>query len=138
MQLKARHNFLTLLAYKRVNTEWHTVLNSTTQTGQDPVLREGGRGRRRPKARLAMSLSRMSERPVIYCPLKPASSGLSRQNSPPSTGASLSPSPVPDASLLLANQAQYIHLVANSGHLYHLHTEISLPNLTVLPLLSSH
>ena len=57
MQLKVRHNFLTLLAHKS-NTGWHTVLNRTTQTGHDRVLRESGRGRRPLKARLAMSLYR--------------------------------------------------------------------------------
>ena len=41
------------------NTGWYTVLNSTTQTGQDRVLRESGRGRRPFKARLATSLSRV-------------------------------------------------------------------------------
>ena len=28
-QSKAQHNFLTLLAHNRVNTEWHTLLNRT-------------------------------------------------------------------------------------------------------------
>ena len=165
IQLKARHNFLTLLAHKRVNTGWHTVLNSTTQTGQDRVLRDSGRGRRPLKAKQATSLSGVTERAGLPHPpaaiLLPSSSlhcnclrwahrdppvaqpPIDESAKAPLSSVSLlrpclSLSPVSDASLLLANQAQDIHLAANSGHLYHLHTNVIIANLLALPTLSSH
>ena len=139
---------------------------TTTQTGQDHVLRETGR-RSHPqgeRGRLASSgesgagalilrESGAGWRPLtslgpnlFLSLLSPHWHSCRRPPDPAGRNYLLTTAPlslVPSsrvlvASLLLANQAQNIHLAANSSPHYHFRTTVIIANLVALPTLSSH
>ena len=100
------------------------ALSSSGRAGQGRVLRESGAGWR-PLTSLAL----------LSQPGGPAAENYLLTTAP----LSLVPSSrVLVASLLLANQAQDIHLAANSGPHYHFCTNVIIANLVALPTLSSH
>ena len=128
---------LTLLAHNRVNTGWHTVLNMTTQTGQDRVLRESGRGKRLHTGLVTSLGAGVRTWPAGWLPHPPAAifslasaTQLLDVIHPllTTTGRLWSFSDQ-DTFLLLANQWQDIHLDANSGHLYHFCSSDNIANL---------
>ena len=139
---------------------------TTTQTGQDHVLRETGR-RSHPQGErgrntssgesgagaLILRESGAGWRPLtslgpnlFFSLLSPHWHSCRRPPDPAGRNYLLTTAPlslVPSsrvlvASLLLANQAQNIHLAANSSPHYHFCTNVIIANLVALPTLSSH
>ena len=110
---------------------------TTTQTGQERVLRESGAGWRPVTSLALLFLSCLSPHwHSCRRPPDPAGRNYLLTTAP----LSLVPSSrVLVASLLLANQAQDIHLAATYGYLYHFCSSDNIANLmTAVPTLSSH